>query len=219
MKRKVFRRVVRRAAKKAKILFARARRLSINRSRLWGKKRFDVHHFKRAQFQSEIALSNSAYTFHSEAFSLSNNVTNYTEFTNLFDQYRINKVVIKFKLKFDPSAQPSTAAVFPKMWIHADYDDSTIPTTVNDLLQRSNLKTTILQPDREYTFAFTPAILAESFRGATATAYSPKFKQYIDMSFPDTPHYAYKAAIEMLPATGYSLLINKTLYFSCKNVR
>lgn len=67
-----------------------------------------THSFKRMHRDGVSYAGNVAYTPFTAAWS-SNliqlaNVVNSTDFANLYDQYRINFVVLKFWLKIDPSA-------------------------------------------------------------------------------------------------------------------
>lgn len=218
MKRKAYRRVVRAAAKKARSLIGKYRRNKISRSRI-GKKRLDVHHFKRISRPRQLVLQTGAETFYAESATFGTFVTTPSDFTPLFDQYRINKIVYKMRLRFDPSAQAPSNAIYPKLYIAADYDDDVTPTSIMQLLERSNTKMHVMKPNYEATFVLTPAILNEVYRSATGTSYSPQWKKWLDMSYIDVPHYGVKMCIEDMPVAGYYMTITTTTYFSCKNVR
>ena len=79
-----------------------------------------VHSFKRMIRDGSTWNGNAAYTPLAQAFSSANiqlaNVVNSTDFANLYDQYRINYVVLKFWLRIDPSAQAAASASYPKLY-------------------------------------------------------------------------------------------------------
>ena len=75
--------------------------------------------------QVQIAIgSSTAIGFHF-TFDV---VNNYTEFTALFDQYMITKIVIRMKLKYNPIAQSVANTPQPDCIICRDHDDDTFPT-------------------------------------------------------------------------------------------
>lgn len=78
---------------------------------------------------------------------ISSDITNpgYTDFTNLFDQYRINRVELKFiwqanTSEYDPSNQTQSRSIAPLMHMATDYDDSGV-FSLDQLLQYPNCRT------------------------------------------------------------------------------
>lgn len=75
---------------------------------------------------------------------VSSDITNpgFTDFTNLFDQYRINKVELKMiwqanTQEYDASNQTQARAILPLIHMATDYDDTGL-FSLNDLLQYPN---------------------------------------------------------------------------------
>lgn len=147
-------------------------------------------------------------------------LVNSQEFTNLFDQYRITFIVARWWLSVDPSAQTAAAAVYPKLYWYRDYDDSTIPGSLNEMRENGRTKVVNMHPSRPITIAFKPNTLLNVWNtGFTTATQSPAWKQWIDCTNPNTTHYGYKMAIDNFTNTNYTLTSEVTYYFQCKSVR
>lgn len=189
--------------------------------------RLNTHSFSRYGLAETITVSNtedsSGYSF---AF---NNMINSSEFSSLFDRYRIDRVVVKLQLITNPSAaatinvtnQTNPNNWYPKVWSITDYDDESAE-TISQLKERVGVKCKILQPNKVLTYSIKPAISAQMYKTATSTGYGPKWGQWIDMQDVGVPHYGLKLAFD---CNGYdpqgSFVIRKEVkyYFTCKDVR
>lgn len=162
-----------------------------------------------------------------------NNLVQSSDFTNLFDQYRIRKVIVTFQLITNPDAAyplnstVSSATVnpsnwFPKLWYIPDYDggaDETIPT----IKERQGVRCKILKPNSFVTIAFTPKCRTLTYSTSTSTGYAPKNIK-IDMSDTNVEHYGIKYVIDanqLDPDNTYpfKVQIERKLIFSCYGVR
>lgn len=101
-----------------------------------------VYSFKRmVQRRSDITNSPSADTFNNLSFQLSD-LPNYTEFTNLFDAYKITGVSIKFVPAYTDTVsttQLTAGDVGAFVWV-VDYDDSTNFTSIDEAYQKQGAK-------------------------------------------------------------------------------
>lgn len=178
-----------------------------------------IHNFRR-QYQINVIAGNVAFApyLNGQNFLL-NGVPNASEFANLYDLYRINKIVMKFYLDIDPSAQTANTAYYPKLFTVVDHDDSNVPASLNELREHANCKLRVLSPTRPVSVVWTPSVLAIMFRTAVASTYSPKYKQWIDMANQDVPHYGLKFGIDNLTNTNYTVRQEVIMYFSCKHAR
>jgi len=96
----------------------------------------DCHRFVRRDFIPVDA--GSAGTAQGLAFSFSlDQLPNYTDFTNLFDHYSIDKVDIVAI----PGVNPAQIFSAP------DFDDAVAPTGVADLLERQNCTVQVVSPN------------------------------------------------------------------------
>lgn len=177
------------------------------------------YHFKRMAgtitFTGNVAYAPWTSSYQNKL----SDIVNVTEFSSLFDQYKLNKVVHKVWLSVDPSAQTATTAVYPRFFWARDLDDSAIPASIDELRQYANCKTAILTPMRPITIVYKPNILDEVYSGVGSTNYVPKWGQWLDMSNTNTLHFGFKAAMDDFTNTAYKINIERYYYFSCKNVR
>lgn len=208
MKRKAPRQIARRK-KRATTTRRRMRTSMVARS---------VHNFVRGCALQTIT-GNVAYApYQSVLGATLDNALNYTEFTNLYDQFRINWVKAQFYLRIDPSAQTAANASFPRLYWFRDYDDQGLA-SLNDVRENARGKRAILHPNRPVTITFKPNVLSEIYRTAVTTGYSPKFSQWIDVAVPNLVHYGIKYCIDDLTNTNYKVDLEITYGLSMKNSR
>jgi len=161
-----------------------------------------------AQFRPVAGLSSNALSI---TFSLAQ-VEGYTDFTGLYDQYRIRAV----KCLFTPLSVVSTILQtsgapqiqIPTLMTAIDYDDDTAPSTASVIRQYQTCHTHhYSELNKPHVRYFTPACLAQMYESVSATAYSPKFGQWIDMTDSATPHYGLKCLIST-PSIATSVDLN-----------
>lgn len=120
----------------------------------------------------------------------------YTEFTNLFDQYRINKV----RIDFIPCAtQNGLNTTFNLFHMCVDHTDVTAPTVPSDVYQYDNHRT--VRPYQPFSLTYKPAIAATYWQGTTASGYGPKSGAWVDSKSPGCAHYGCKYAWECNSST------------------
>lgn len=175
------------------------------------KRRMATHHFKRTFNGAQFNASNAGPAFAGYSFGLVS-LPNYTEFTNLFDQYRINKVVIKFV----PSANADeigASKIIPSLHTVIDNNDNTAPTAMTELYEYQSYKRT--QGIYTHTRVFTPSCNVDLSIGS-----SPKWKQWINSQFANVEHFGLKVGADQVAAAGdlyWRTFI--TLYFSCRSTK
>lgn len=178
-----------------------------------------IHYFKR-NFNFGDLPGNAVYNPYLAANSFTlGQIPGIGDFTGLFDQYMITYIKLKFYLTTDPGAQTASTAIMPRMYWCKDYDDTTAPTSIDILRERNDVRTAVLRPDRPIVVKLKPSVLQEVYRSAVATTYAPKWKQMIDMTQTDVPHYGLKYAIDNFTNTNYALRVEGTMWFVCKGVR
>lgn len=190
--------------------------------------RMNVHRFCRWT----LPVTNTFTTVTSEsAFVITfDNLINKDDFTTLYDRYRIDYVQIRAQLVNNPNAisvlntaggNATASNFYPKLWWCPDYDDG-VQETLDELKQRAKTKCIVLQPNKIYKFGFKPAILAQTYRTAVSTGYTPMWKQWVDMAQTNVPHYGIKYVIDALnidPVGEFKVIFDFKVYFTCKDVR
>lgn len=128
---------------------------------------------------------------------------NYTEFTNLFDNYRIHAIKMTF---FRPSVANSASEMDQLVRLHTaiDYDDAATPASINELMNYDNYQVIALRDqfmrNGKFSRFWRPRIVREVYRTAVSTAYEPARPKMLDCAYPDIPHYGIKWALEMQDA-------------------
>lgn len=138
---------------------------------------------KRSYYSGSLASNgNTAQNF--TGLGLSFNVSdlpNYTEFSNLFDQYRIRWVAIRV-IPINNVAYANTEGVqLPDVLAAVDMDDATAPVDLNAMHQYSNCVVfgAMAAPR---TIGFRPAIAGVCYQGATAVGYTVRQNDWVNMA-------------------------------------
>ena len=120
-----------------------------------------------------------------------------TEFTNLYDQYRIDKIHMRFGFTNNSSGVNTPTTELPILKICTDYDDVGAITS-NQILQYAGMKTFQVgnggkANDGWYDYWVTPMPQVATYRTAIASGYSrPEKSIKIDTQYNDVPHYGVK---------------------------
>lgn len=196
----------------------RARKTAPTRTVAKANRNRELYFFRRnaANETDMVGLPASAPLLRTYQFSLSN-VTASTDFTNLFDMYKITFVQVKFYLVIDPSAQAAAVARYPRMWWTRDYDDANT-LSINQIRERSKCGSALLTPHKPIVINVRPAITTQVYRTPISTGYAPKWNQWLDADQPDIPHYGLKIALDDLTNTNYRVQHEIKYWFACKNV-
>jgi len=134
------------------------------------------------------------------------NVPNYTEFTALFDYYRIRGVHIKM-IYTNNVANTSSAVgtaqsiALPTVQCMYDYDDANAPTTEGELLQRPGVKLLTMGTNGPLNLSVVPKYANQILTDAgVQPAGIGKASDWLDGNFPGIPHFGYKMWLTPWPA-------------------
>lgn len=179
----------------------------------------NIHSFKRTVNSANILIDNTGYKYGALTFKLSD-LSNYTEFVNLYDQYRILGVKVEFRPRVTSAdANPlSTLVQFGDLVTAIDHNDSSAPGSQNELYAYKRMKTTnMLKGQTRY---IKPSVLIQMYESAISTGYGSKWRQWLDTNDYDVPHYGLKYAIAPSnSATTVTIGVILTFYFQCKDFR
>lgn len=155
------------------------------------------------------------------------NVINYTEFTNLFDQYQIAGI----KFKITPLKNVNTGSsnpYLPEIVVSRDLDDVTVPATDFDLLQRQDAKP--IRMTRPLNFYCKPGVLVDQ-AGTNANIVpfgNTRRNLYLDCNAVDIVHPSFKFWMRNVwlgnaggtaVANTFALRVDTCYYLKMKNVR
>lgn len=192
------------------------RRLKLRRSLYRSKASMNVHHFKRTYEATNLNISATAPVSGTLTVQMAS-IPDVTDFTTLFDRYRINKVIVRFVPNFTGSdLNPSSSVIsIPNFHTVLDYDDSTAPGSLNNMFQYSTYRMT--RGNKIHIRKYTPSVLTAQGSGST---YGPKWKQWLDLSDLTINQYGLKFWIDQQNAGGVGTFKPYvTVYFSCAGPR
>lgn len=208
---------------------------NLRRMRRYGrKKRYndpwstEIHKYKRTTFNEIDVSASNALHFANSGFSSPDHFSldklpNYTEFTALYDMYRIDKVKLTFMYSMNSAAySASNVACLPVLVYVNDYDDGTPLSTGADYLEYGNVKKWRL--DKPLTLTVKPKVSMAIWNSAITTGYStPKRNPFIDCANYGTPHYGIKFMIDPvnpIPSVYLGKLrLYMTYYLTLKGTR
>lgn len=156
------------------------------------------HDYEFKFLHEEIIYSSGGVYTDAYEFTLSQ-IPNYTELSALYDQYKIMKIHVTFRPRYNVNSASVAATGIALPYLHwvVDHDDATTPsTTVNTFLENSRVKSVVL--DRPRTVTLEPHILTEIYKTSVTTGYGnkPCRKQWIDMSDTSLQMFGLKFFIE-----------------------
>lgn len=187
-----------------------------------------VHYFKRRVLIANIVASTSALGVPSPAagaltFNLAS-LPSASEFTALFDQYKITGVKLDFIPLGDTINLPltsmtgTTGALSPggPLILATDYDDASTPGSSAQLLEYQASK--VIPIPRRHRMYIKPRIAVEINNGIT-TGYGAR-TGWVDSSYSSVAHYGVKYWMNApsVSSASYTYQVWGTYYISCKGV-
>jgi len=176
----------------------------------------DVHKFRRNVQKGSLTASAVGPAFIALNFALSD-VPSSTDFTTLFDQYRIDYVVIR-AIPVRGNVHDITAGTnYATTLSVIDYDDSTTPASMNELREFE----TVMSHHALDTIVRTvrPRIAVAAYSGVF-TSFANVGKTWIDVASPSVQHYGCKIGIDTCVAGALPVWqIECTYFIHCRNSR
>lgn len=157
-------------------------------------------HFKRIVNHGTINTSSVSGAAGAFAYKLSD-LPGASEFTTLFDQYRIKFVECHFIPDNNVAFLTATGDTMPRALLLTvpDYDDDTAP-TLSSMFEREG--TQFVPVRQQHVRRFVPRCQTAAWQtgGATGVAVMPR-NQWLDVGSPSIPHYGIKYYLEALNAS------------------
>lgn len=170
--------------------------------------------FKRFCDYGELTISNSTNTYASYNFSLVD-LPSYTEFTSLYDMYKINAVKLTFLPQVTNSISSGTVNnpnASSRFFSVIDYNDGSAPTSIDELRQYHSCRMTpILRKHKRY-------IMKPKILDSNGFSISP----WMSTASPSANYYGLKIAVEPMDSTSTTTMIytvEAKIYMSFKQVK
>lgn len=185
-----------------------------------------VHNYKRNVGYLAITVDPTTSQYRGAWIFKLNDVNNSAEYKALYDQYKLNYVVLKVIHRSTNISQMETydqnSMGFPYMYYVIDRDDNTAPADMDEIREYSSSKMFVFTPDKRVCYIkLKPSQLAMSYLSTTATSYNIVYNRWTDWDDNGaTPHYGVKLVI-INPQTSTNVRTSRfdveaTYYFSCK---
>lgn len=201
----------RRNAPKRRLI--RRRRLARPRPMMRRRNPNPIHYFKRTAFYSGYLSGSTTADVGGALIGQLSQVPGYTEFTSLFDQYKIMGLRFRLSPRAN-SAEVGTNQGIVKVFTAIDYDGGTAPTVIADILQNESLK--ISKSTRDVVRYFKPRFNATT--SALVGTGNMNTRGWLDCSNATVAHNSLQFVIQQLPAGVQSWDVYVTYYLAFKNV-
>jgi hypothetical protein len=182
-----------------------------------------IQYFKRSVWSpSTFNLTNGIDNFRGLNFRL-NQLPNFSEFTSLYDQYKICGVKVELYPRYDTATQtpgligtsPDTSYQQTRVFSVLDYDDSSTFTTMDTLMQYQNIKET--SSVQKHVRFLKPKYANRIFATGVSDGFKPG-SGFIDCTYNNVEHYGVKFGFQA-PSMNLSYDMRTTFYLAFKNVR
>ena len=176
-----------------------------------------VQYFTRSKYIPGAFAAAAGATNYDAAVARLVDVPSYTDFTNLYDQYKIISVKFAYLPRGNQADLGTSGSQITRLFSVLDYDDSVVPTSIDQLCEYQNLKMT--NTSKAHVRSFQPRYIREIDTGLGATGKEVVRGGWIDCTNNNVTHRGIKLALQG-PVVGtitYDLMITYKLAF--KNVR
>lgn len=179
--------------------------------------------FKRKSFATQVVGVTTGADQYGGAYYSFASVNGASEFTPLFDQYKILAVKTTFVLQGNSGGQNmdtnSTLGSLPQVFTLIDRNDATTPTSLNSFLENGKVVQHKLSRDRNScSVYFKPTVLGMAYNEAAGTSQNAieEPSRWYNMVHTNISHYGLKYIISGLGYNNY-IDIYHTYYFACKD--
>jgi len=164
--------------------------------------------------------------FYGASFTLSDTPT-YADFTNLFDLWKLNCVVARFRFDRSPpdiAAGAATTNTVPILRWYTDDTDAIPPATVNAMAEVQNYKQRPLIPGRKIAIKIYPKYAKSMYQTAVTTGYGPG-KGWVNSTDYNVPHFGLKWCLDGSAGGGIGTIrlgtvtLERTYYFSFRSTK
>jgi hypothetical protein len=172
---------------------------------------------KMIDLGTTLTSTTSAPGLYAFAFKLAD-LSEYTSFTSIFDQYRIDSVEITILPQTIPSTTSSASVPFANLAVVTDYDDASA--LANWALHLNYQNVQVISPGQRHKRKIIPhAQSAQVTLGSTVNTFSLA-RPWIDCSNVAVQHFGFKVGVQQSTSSNVSLWYPYFRYtVSFRNVR
>lgn len=179
----------------------------------------NIHRFKRIATLGTVGCNAVGFLSYATAFRI-NQIPGISEFTALYDQYRIDKVVFRAIPYTTENATTGTTPPWGLAPVYTviDLDSAATPPDTATLREYTSVRTH--QALKPVVRVLRPRALTQIYRSTTSTAYAlANPRQWLDLGETDVPHYGIKMAAQLPNVSASNWLaynLEAIFYFSMR---
>lgn len=147
------------------------------------------------------------------------NIVQSSEFTAMYDSYRISKWVVRLYYSASENPTDSTYVNTAMVGWAFDSNDATTPVDMNQLREYSSFKERPLVRCQPWARITAPKCNLNVYNGAGNAFMVPRRNPWLNTDVTNVPHYAVKLWFEAPAVTTMKVRLVGTVYFACKNVK
>lgn len=149
---------------------------------------------RQTDFANWVMPAGQTVDYRAFVFSLTD-MPGYTQFTTMYDQYRINKIKVTFIPMCDivTAGDSSSGTQKGRICFKSDFDDATTPTSILEILNSTHSK--CRSYPKNFSYTLIPTSLAVTYETDVTSGYAPKRRQWIDCNDP-VKYYGLKGFME-----------------------
>lgn len=144
-----------------------------------------------------------------------NDLAQASTFSSMFDQYRLDKVIVHFIPLYVQTPVNSAGYSFPN-WIAIDYDDVSLPSSRATMQEYENVH--LFAPYKKFSIAIKPRVAVAAY-GGTFTSYANEGDCWIDLGSPLTQHYGLKGSMGATSTGAQLWVVQVESFWSFRSVR
>jgi len=141
----------------------------------------------------------------------------------MYDAYKITRITLHVEY-LNNTAFAVSQGLMPTMYQYWDQDDATVPDDISKMTGKQGVKIRHFNGQKGMRFSFTPipSVAAADFAPGTEAAIQaviiPNKSQWINCTYPEVPHYGFKAFLtdvlstEGTPAATVAFRFNWTYH-------
>jgi len=124
-----------------------------------------------------------------------NQLINFTDITNLCDQYKIVAALVKIHCNWNNTNTANNVLGQPYITYGQDYDDGVVPTNVAALREKMGVKTKYFTASKPYINMGVRPCITFDVNAAGATGLAVPKRSWINSSFANVDHFGIKGVI------------------------
>lgn len=149
----------------------------------------------------------------------------WSELKALFDKYKIDHLKVKFTWMLNNASNnnndynPSMAQFGgPELLLHKNRDGESAPADLEEFNSKSSVQKIRLKPFESYTMSYKPNVLTEIYKTTLASAYGPKYDQFLRTEDDSVPYYGLDVGVSKMNAYQGTITVDVSACITLKGV-